>query len=101
MSISNKANVAAVEESFRQLVRIVILDDVWREIVSQNTYPDSIAQVLGELVVANIAPDNYNSYEDWWVHPKLVDRTIIDLMKNTSDKPKRADKYMMSYDETN
>ena len=32
----------------------VILDDVWREIISQNTYPDSIAQVLGELVAANI-----------------------------------------------
>lgn len=48
-----------------------------------------------ELVVANIAPDNYNSFEDWWVHPELVDRAIINKMKDISEKPKRADKYMM------
>jgi len=53
-------------------------------------------QSLGyELVVNNIAPDNHNSYEDWYVHPDLVDRKIIDKMKNISDKPKRADKYML------
>jgi len=49
-----------------------------------------------ELVVANVAPDNYNSYEDWWVHLDLVDRSIIEKMKNISDKPKRADKYMFA-----
>lgn len=47
-----------------------------------------------ELVVANIAPDNHNSFEDWWVHPDLVNRTIINRMKDTSEVPKRADKYM-------
>jgi tetratricopeptide (TPR) repeat protein len=48
-----------------------------------------------EMVVSNIAPDNYNSYEDWWVHPELVDKDIIEKMKDLSDKPKRADKYML------
>jgi len=48
-----------------------------------------------ELVVANIAPDSYNAFEDWWVHPDLVDRKIIDKMKDISDKPKRPDEYML------
>lgn len=48
-----------------------------------------------EMVVNNIAPDDHNSYEDWWVHPDLVDKNIIEKMKCISDKPKRADKYMM------
>jgi len=47
-----------------------------------------------ELVVNNIAPDNHNSYEDWWVHPDLVKRDIIEKMKNISNCAKRADKYM-------
>jgi hypothetical protein len=48
-----------------------------------------------ELVVANIAPDKYNTYEDWWVHPKLVDREIIYKIKDTSDKTKKADDFML------
>lgn len=52
-------------------------------------------QSLGyELVIANVAPDNYNSFEDWWVHPDLVNRDIINRIKNTSEMPKRADKLM-------
>ena len=47
-----------------------------------------------ELVVNNIAPDNHNSYEDWWVHPDLAKRDIIEKMKNISNRAKRADKYM-------
>ena len=47
-----------------------------------------------ELIASNIALDNHNPYEDWWVHPDLVDKTLIEKMKNVSDNPKRADKYM-------
>jgi len=47
-----------------------------------------------ELVVNNIAPDNHNSYEDWWIHPDLVDKSIVQKMKHLSAKPKRADRYM-------
>ena len=49
-----------------------------------------------ELVVANIAPDNYNSFEDWYVHLDLVEKSIIEKMKNISDKSKRSDKFMFS-----
>lgn len=48
-----------------------------------------------ELIVANIAPDDYNSYEDWYVHPDLVSKDIIEKMKDLSEKPKRADTYML------
>jgi hypothetical protein len=47
-----------------------------------------------ELVVSNISPDDYCSYEDWWVHPDLVDRNIINIMKDNSDITKKAEKYI-------
>ena len=34
-----------------------------------------------ELVVANISPDENSPFEDWWVHPDLVDRTRINNAK--------------------
>lgn len=48
-----------------------------------------------ELVVANIAPNKYNSYEDWWVHPDLVNNTMINKIKDISDEPKKADEFML------
>ena len=48
-----------------------------------------------ELIVNNISPDDLSPFEDWWVHPELVDRKIIDKMKCISDLPKRGDKYML------
>jgi len=49
-----------------------------------------------ELVVANIAPDIYNAYEDWWVYPDLVSYDIKEKMKDVSDKPKRPDIYFLT-----
>lgn len=49
-----------------------------------------------ELVVNNISPDNYSSFEDWWVNPKYVSSDIINKMKFISDDPKRGDKYMLN-----
>jgi hypothetical protein len=48
-----------------------------------------------ELVVNNIAPDRFSSFEDWWVHPALVKSTTIKKMRCISDKAKRADDYML------
>jgi len=48
-----------------------------------------------ELVVSNIGPDKYSPYEDWWVHPDLVDREIIDKMKDISEETKTPDEYML------
>ena len=48
-----------------------------------------------KLVVNNISPDKFNSYEDWWVHPDLVNVEIIKKMECISDNPKKADDYML------
>lgn len=38
-----------------------------------------------QLVVANISPDDKSPFEDWWVHPDLVDKDIIDKIRNISE----------------
>lgn len=47
-----------------------------------------------ELVVNNVAPDRLCSFEDWWVHPDLVDRKTIDSFKLISDKAKKPTDFM-------
>jgi len=47
-----------------------------------------------ELVVANISPDDSRPYEDWFVHPDLIDDNIVKTFKDTSDVTKNAQKYM-------
>lgn len=42
-----------------------------------------------ELVATNISEQAHvHNFEDWWVHPELVDRTIIDMFKDDSDNIK-------------
>jgi hypothetical protein len=43
-----------------------------------------------ELVLSNIAPQKDFDFEDWYVHPDLVDRNIINKIKNISDEIKIA-----------
>jgi len=44
-----------------------------------------------ELLVTNIAPDTLRVFEDWWIHPDLVDRDIADKLKEVSDRVKKAE----------
>lgn len=46
-------------------------------------------------IVNNIAPDDWRSYEDWWVHPDLVDEEIIKNMMCVDHRIKKAEKYML------
>jgi|WetSurSiteA1Bulk_404760.scaffolds.fasta_scaffold00217_7 hypothetical protein len=46
------------------------------------------------MVVNNIAEDRFSDFEDWWVHPDLVDKNILSRMICISDKPKKADDYI-------
>jgi hypothetical protein len=46
------------------------------------------------LVVGDVAPDRYNSFEDWWAHPDLVDSKTIEKMRNV-EGIKKADYYML------
>jgi len=47
------------------------------------------------LVVGDIAPDRYSSFEDWYVCRELVNEKIIEKMRDTREGPKRADHYML------
>ena len=49
-----------------------------------------------KLVVSNIAPDDVNCYEDWYVHPKYIKSDILNKMIDDSDKTKKASNYMLN-----
>jgi len=38
-----------------------------------------------ELVVANVSQNENSPFEDWWVHPDLVDKKTIEKFKNIAD----------------
>lgn len=38
-----------------------------------------------ELVVANVSQNENTPFEDWWVHPDLIDKETIEKFKNISD----------------
>jgi hypothetical protein len=48
-----------------------------------------------ELIVNDIGITKEYSYEDWWVHPDLVSRDIINKMKCVDNNIKKADEYML------
>jgi len=50
-----------------------------------------------ELVLSNVAVNGWKDYEDWWVHPDLVNRKIIDYIKDTSDKVKIPEEYLLTH----
>lgn len=64
------------------------------------TYRDKSREYLKskgyELVVTNVSPTSWSSFEDWWVHPDLVPRDRIDKIKNISDDVKKIDDYMLN-----
>lgn len=47
-------------------------------------------------VVNNISPDENRSYEDWWVHPDLIDNQILNSMLCIDDTVKKAENYILS-----
>ena len=48
-----------------------------------------------ELVISNVAPNDTDDFEDWYVHPQLVQRSIINILKNTNDSIKGISKQML------
>jgi len=38
-----------------------------------------------ELLVNDIAVDEYSNYEDWWIHTDLVDPKIIEVLKSSKE----------------
>lgn len=48
------------------------------------------------LVAPNMSPDDHRSYEDWWVHPDLVNSSVIERFKITIDSEvNNAQKYLV------
>lgn len=48
-----------------------------------------------QLVVSNVSANDWRDYEDWWVHPDLVDMKIVNLIKDTSDRIKKAEEVIL------
>lgn len=46
-------------------------------------------------VVNNISADEERPYEDWWVHPDLIDSDILEKMMCISDETKKAENYLL------
>lgn len=52
-------------------------------------------QAMGyELLVSDLSPDGVSNFEDWWVHPELVDDNIKDILRDISPKIKNVNDYM-------
>jgi len=48
-----------------------------------------------ELIVDNISCNETSPFEDWWVHPDLIDKDLIEKMRHLSSSTKQAKKYML------
>jgi hypothetical protein len=48
-----------------------------------------------KLLIADISPDSNTNYEDWWVHPDLVDAEFISRMEKDDGEVTRAKDYML------
>lgn len=50
----------------------------------------------GYVLVANdISPDGKSNFEDWWVHPDLVDENILQKMKSVITNTQHCKEYML------
>lgn len=38
-----------------------------------------------KILVSNVAPNDWSSFEDWWYHPDLLDPEVVETMSNISD----------------
>jgi hypothetical protein len=47
------------------------------------------------LVVNDISPDGKSNFEDWWIHPDLVDKNILDKMTSIKDGIHDIKEYML------
>lgn len=48
-----------------------------------------------ELIFDEVSFDGENSYEDWWIHPKLVSNDVVDKMRMVNGEVKSGKSCMM------
>ena len=52
-------------------------------------------QEKGYVLVANdISPEGKSNFEDWWVHPDLIDENILNTMSLVNDETKHIENYI-------
>lgn len=56
---------------------------------------DFLHSVGYEMVVGNIGVNSFSPFEDWWVHPDLIDYDILNKFKNITDKNIDVEEYML------
>lgn len=49
-----------------------------------------------ELLVANVGRNNVDDFEDWWIHPDLVNPEIKEIMRDDNDLVKNMFEYMLT-----
>jgi tetratricopeptide (TPR) repeat protein len=47
-----------------------------------------------ELVVNDISTDGKSSFEDWWVHPDLVNKDVLNNIKSVTNTTKKSENYI-------
>ena len=51
----------------------------------------------GYVLVANdLSPDGKSNFEDWWVHPDLIEKSILSKMTSISNQTQHAKEYILS-----
>jgi len=48
------------------------------------------------LVVNDVSPDGMSNFEDWWVHPDLIDAGILQIMMANDGQTKKVDNYFLN-----
>ena len=65
----------------------------------QRLYRDKSRQYLLDkgyvLVLSNVSPTSWSSFEDWWVHPELVNSEEIKQIQNAGRAVKKIDDYFL------
>lgn len=56
---------------------------------------DFLNSVGYEMVAGNVGVNSFFPFEDWWVHPDLVDRDIINKFKSKTSKNIDVQEYML------
>jgi hypothetical protein len=55
----------------------------------------SLLKAMGyELIAGNVSPNEYAPFEDWWVHPDVVDKETIEKMRNADQDILLIEEYM-------
>ena len=68
--------------------------DITREVREKSR---NFLQSKGYVMVANdLSSDGESSFEDWWVHPELVDSDVIDAMTDIGEGVKKVSDYLLA-----